>query len=225
MRILIVGTGTHVGKTHVSASLLAYARSLAPKVRAIGYKPVATGVDAVCDDAACLAEASGEAYMHPTFAYERPVSPHLAAREEGRPVDLARIRHEAAALGESYDVVIVEFAGGLFSPLGDVETNADLVQALGPARVLLVAPDRIGVLHDVIACVRAASAAALPIHAVALSTPHLADASTGSNAAELAKVGRLRVPIVTFPHAAPAAAATLAAAARAWAALNATSPK
>lgn len=148
MRVLLVGTGTDVGKTHVTCALAALARARGQRV--LSYKPLATGVrrGEVCEDAALHARATAGPYVPPTFAYERPISPHLAAREEGRPIDLAAI--VACADGLSRDVtLLVETAGGLFSPLDETRTMADLVLALAPDAVVLVAADRLGVLHEV----------------------------------------------------------------------------
>jgi dethiobiotin synthetase len=195
-RIVVVGTGTDVGKTHVSACLLAFARSRG--LRAAAYKPVATGVTSECTDCAEHAAALGAPYVPPTYAYARPVSPHLAAREEGRPIDLAVIEERATRLSPDAGTLLVETAGGLFSPLSDTRTNADLVLRLLPASVLLVAPDRIGVLHDVGAAVRAAKGVGLTVAAVALSAPAVADASTGSNAGEISALGL--GPVVVFPR-------------------------
>ena len=93
MRVVVVGTGTEVGKSHVTTCLLAHGMSCGVRVRA--YKPIATGVVERCEDAERHAAASAFGYEHPTYAYRRPVSPHLAAREEGRPIDLGAIRKKA----------------------------------------------------------------------------------------------------------------------------------
>jgi len=90
LRVLVVGTGTEIGKTHVTTCLLSYARAQGRRVRA--YKSIATGVERLCEDAERHAEAVASPYMRPAFAYRRPVSPHVAAREEARPVDLDAIR-------------------------------------------------------------------------------------------------------------------------------------
>ncbi len=219
VRIVVVGTGTDVGKTHVTACLLGHARSQG--VRARGYKPVATGVgaDGRCEDAERHAEASGAPVLPPTFAYRRPVSPHLAAREEGRPVELDAIAQATTSLSREHDVVLVESAGGLLSPLDETRTNADLVRALQPALVLLVAPDRIGVLHDVAACRLAARAHGIAIAALVLSAPPSPDASTGSNGPEVARLGLGPVAAV-FPRATPEGDESHRAAGDAWAALR-----
>jgi dethiobiotin synthetase len=167
----------------------------------VAYKPVATGVDGRCEDAVRHAAALGAPYVPPTFVYRRPISPHLAAREEGRPIDLDVIRQRASELARRADDLIVESAGGLFSPLGDAIINVDLVQHLRPTHVLLVAPDRLGVLHDVGACLGAARARGVAVAALALSAPAAPDDSTGTNAPELDRIGLGPVAAV-FPHAA-----------------------
>jgi len=185
--VIVVGTGTEVGKTHVCMCLLAQARARGLRVRA--YKPVATGVTGECEDSARHAEALGTASVPPTFGYVRPVSPHLAAREEGRPIDLEAIARVADEMTPGTDLLLVETAGGLFSPLSETLTNADLVRRLGPAAVLLVAPDRIGVLGEVRAFSLAAKASGITLSWVVLSAPAQGDASTGTNAGELEALG------------------------------------
>jgi dethiobiotin synthetase len=220
MRVLIVGTGTEIGKTHVTCALLAAAR--ADGRRVVAYKPIATGVEdlpAGCEDARRHADALGAPYLPPTFAYRRPVSPHLAARAEGPPIDLVAIRARAAALGAHGEVVVIEGAGGLCSPLGEGATNLDLVRVLLPAHVILVAPDRLGVLHDVGACMLAAGARGVAITTVVLSVPAHADAATGTNADELIRLGIAPVGAV-MPRAAYDDPTSVAAARLVWAAID-----
>jgi dethiobiotin synthetase len=188
--IVVTGTGTGIGKTHVSCALLTALRAT---TRALGFKPVESGVHGDDEnDGARLRVASHPTFhvKHPRAPYllRRPVSPHLAARESGVEITLERI---VAATNDARclcDVLLVELAGGLFSPLGTWGTNAELLAALSPDAVVLVAPDRLGVLHDVEAARRAARGlrgARHPFDAIALVAPELADASTGLNAAEL----------------------------------------
>lgn len=202
-RVVVVGTGTDVGKTHVVAACLAYLTGRG--VPTLGYKPVATGVGpgAPGDDAELHAQASGAPVRFPTFVYEPPLSPHRAARLAGRPVDLEAMVREARGLEASRpgSVLFVETAGGLFTPLADGGTsNVDLVARFRPAKILLVAPDRLGVLHDVGACLHGAQARGLTFDAVTLSAPVAPDASTGTNAEELTKAWGLRT-VATFPRA------------------------
>jgi dethiobiotin synthetase len=203
MRIAVVATGTDVGKTHVTCALLAHLRT--SSIPALGWKPVCSGG---VQDAQLHARAAGE-FIEPMYALARPVSPHLAAREQGVTIDLERIRARALELERRAGVLVVEGAGGLFSPLGTTLTNADL--AAIAQNVILVAPDRLGVLHDVTACVRASD---IPF-SVVLSAPAHADASTGTNAIELGRLGIARVT-ATFPRAPWDAPESLAQAEIVW---------
>ena len=211
LRLVVVGTGTGVGKTHVARVLIEAWEEQG--VQAVGLKPVESGVSESArepSDQAQLLEASQRFHVKrglaPTFhvkralyAWPEPVSPHLAARTAGVRVDLAAIHQWIQE--HSAPIVVIETAGGLFSPLGDEAlTNADLLATLQPCAVLVVAPDRLGVLHDLTATLGLASARGLPALGVALSTPARLDASTGRNAEELARLG-IASPLAVFPRA------------------------
>jgi dethiobiotin synthetase len=129
------------------------------------------------------------------------VSPHLAARREGRSIDLRVAQSWVAGVRAEADAVVLELPGGLFSPLTDEQTNADLLRMVEPSKVVLVAPDRLGVLHDVITTTRTARAAGLVLDGIVLGAPAQPDASTGTNADELARVARGVPVLATLPRA------------------------
>ncbi len=210
--VAVVGTGTDVGKTHVSVSLVLALRAMGLVVDA--WKPVASGVtEGVGDDAARLGAAVGAPPRAPAYVFLPPISPHLAARRAGVRLDPATLAASARAGG---DVLVVETAGGLYSPLGDHETNVELVRALSPDVTLLVASDRLGVLHDVLATLRAAEADGVLVSAVALSAAETPDASSGSNAEELrARVGARVFELPRAEAGAPTSVAAAGALARA----------
>jgi dethiobiotin synthetase len=114
-------------------------------------------------------------------------------------------------------ITVIETAGGLFSPLGHGATNFELMQALRPDAVILVAPDRLGVLHDLTTTLSLAASRGGPPLGVVLSAPARRDASTGSNATEMAALG-IAYPLALFPRAPIQSAATADAAQRviAW---------
>src|SRR5262249_40091944 len=152
-------------------------------------------------DARALVEAS-----HPTFHVKHPpspyllrraVSPHLAARDEGIAIDLGIVADAVSQARRLVDVLFVELAGGLFSPLGDHATNAALVRRLAPDAVLLVAPDRLGVLHDVGAVLRAFG----DVAAIALVAGPAPDASSGTNAGEIGRGTPCTARVVSVPRA------------------------
>lgn len=200
--LLVTGTGTGIGKTHVTgALLLAWARALAksgvanPQVA--GLKPVETGVAPSGDggDGAALERLSTfhvKRFPAP-YRFARPVSPHLAARETGTTVQLSVLRGYVAGVRRAADAVVVELAGGLFSPLAPGLSNADVTRDLAPDVVLLVAPDRLGVLHEIAATTRAAATSGVLLTGIVLVAPEFPDASTGTNAAEIAMVADVPV--------------------------------
>ena len=210
-RIVICGTGTEIGKTHVACALIDHL--VATGARVVGLKPIESGVDGAAEtDSARLGKHAATADLGACFAFRDPVSPHLAARREHRSIELDPIRRWVAERDADWQVV--ETAGGLLSPLSPSLSNLDLALALEPTSVVLCAPDRLGVLHDVSASLLALQQAALADRTiVALSTPAVVDDSTGSNGAELDLLARAhRVP--EFPRAELDAADTAEAAAQ-----------
>lgn len=213
--LVVTGTGTGIGKTHAAVALvLAWARLLretgVERPQVAGLKPVESGVvPGEPTDVSTLEHASTFHVKQypPPYLLARAVSPHLAAADEGRVIELQPIRDFVAGVRVATDGALVELAGGLFSPLARGLDNADVARALAPDELLLVVPDRLGVLHDVAATTRAARAAGLRITGIVVVAPEHADASTGTNAAELALVCDVRV-VAELPR---ADVATLAA--------------
>jgi dethiobiotin synthetase len=191
--VVVSGTGTSIGKTHFSEALLLVLARMYRKVA--GVKPIETGMgEATISDAARLERVSTFHVKHFGYVFAEPLSPHLAARETDTPIRLDVLVPLIHAARATVDVLLVELPGGLFSPLSDTEVNADLVRATRPDVTLLVAPDRLGVLHEVISTHRAASTAAVDLDGIVLIAPERPDASTGLNAPELARL--LDVPVL-----------------------------
>ncbi|MEO8877107.1 MAG: dethiobiotin synthase [Polyangiaceae bacterium] len=187
--VLVCGTGTEIGKTHFATALL---RRAGRDGTTLGYKPVESGCAEWSgeSDHAALAGASTFHVKHlPEYCLVEPISPHLAARREGRMIDVAALVDRIRALAEAPDFLLVELAGGLFSPLHETTLNADLVRltqtTMPNTQTVLVAPDRLGVLHDLGATTRAAQASGVSLDGIVLSAPKTADSSTGANAAEI----------------------------------------
>jgi dethiobiotin synthetase len=202
-RIVVVGTGTEVGKTWLAAELLRVLR--ASGRRALGLKPIESGIVAGAgSDATRLAEAANETAAPAPYRFAEPISPHLAARRTGAVIELPHLLtyvqlQESSLHAADGAVSLTETAGGLFTPLAPGVTNFDLARALEPARWLLVAPDALGVLHDLTATLTAARARGRTPDAIALCRSRPPDASTGTNADEIAGLGIAARPFV-FPN-------------------------
>jgi dethiobiotin synthetase len=204
--IVLIGTGTSVGKTYVAQRLL---RAFALEGHStVGYKPVESGFDEAAESDIAKLHGASSFHVKPaltSLTLKAPVSPHLAARLEKRAIDLDFLRAEVErGRASEADVLLVELPGGAFSPLTERALGVDFAKMLPDARVLLVAPDRLGVLHDVGATTRACAAAGLPLHGLILSAPPTADDSTGRNSMEFPVV--TAVPLLAiFPRRAPEA--------------------
>jgi dethiobiotin synthetase len=183
--LVVTGTGTGIGKTHVSEAVLLAARARGLTVRAL--KPVETGVEGgLAVDRARLEAAAEFHVKQPALrqSYPAPLSPHLAARRARRPVDVPGIVRGVRAVRAEGAPVLVELPGGLFSPLRGaprVLDNAHLAARLG-GHVVLVVPDRLGALHDARAAHLAARARGVLVAATLFVQPSLDDSSTLLNA-------------------------------------------
>ncbi len=205
--MVVTGTGTGIGKTHLTVALALCAGRARPNLVVAGWKPIESGVGAGPTDHEALRAASTfhvKQDLELLYGLAAPISPHLAARREGRTIDIGLVAERARLLRARADLLLVELPGGLFTPLGDGALNVDLLLALEPTFTILVAPNRLGVLHDVLVTTRATTT---PFTAIALTAVAPADASTASNSTELRRfLARDVVEIPNVPT--PAALAT-----------------
>lgn len=209
-RVVVLGTGTNVGKTYVTEALARALQALRPDAAVVPVKPIESGYLPGADsDAARLARTASGANPpspHPLFGLAAPVSPHLAARRAGvGPLEprlvaewLTRWENDVTRHAVSRPLwSIVETAGALFSPLSPAATNFELALALEPALWVLVAPDALGVLHDVRVTWEACALRGRQPDYLLLSAARPPDASTGTNSDELRSLG-IASPIQTL---------------------------
>lgn len=179
--LFVTGTDTDVGKTAVAVAIVRQLRRnmSRPGLRIGVYKPAASGVASaglLDSDAARLWEAAGRplsiASVCPQM-FAAAISPPRSSRAEGRSIDERLLRTGFEPWRDASDVVVVEGAGGLFSPLGDAVLNADLARDLGLPLVLVDAA-RLGAIGRTLAVAEAARARGLRLAAVVLSevTPY-----------------------------------------------------
>ncbi|MFB6156644.1 MAG: dethiobiotin synthase [Haloferacaceae archaeon] len=171
----VVGTGTGVGKTVVTAAAVARLRSAGHDAR--GIKPVQTG-HPPDDDASVVAEACGDDAAAVCFErLEPPLAPTVAARETGTTLDYAAIRDRCRRAVDDAGVGVVEGIGGLRVPLAGDREVVDLVADLGlPA--LVVGRSGLGTLNHTALTVDALRDCGVPVCGVVL------DAYAGETVAE-----------------------------------------
>ena len=152
--VAVVGTGTDIGKTWVSARLLDRLRS---EGCAVAARKPAQSFDASDDpagyDASVLGAASGERAesVCPRHRwYEAALAPPMAADLLHRPAfSVADLVHELRWPAGLVDVGLIETAGGLRSPIADDGDCLAFVEALCPDTVVLVADAGLGTINAV----------------------------------------------------------------------------
>src|SRR5262249_49191971 len=135
--LFVTGTDTGVGKTYVLCGIIAALRARGVRVGA--YKPAVSGSTngpggPVWDDLVQLQSALGGDVEFERICPQRfqsPLAPPVAARSEGKCVDAELLRSGIEWWRERADVVVVEGAGGLLSPITETEAVADLAVSLG----------------------------------------------------------------------------------------------
>jgi dethiobiotin synthetase len=204
--LFVTGTDTDVGKTVLSAALLAAMAAAGERVAA--YKPAVTGLDEQATrsswppDHELLGAAAGMAPEDVApLRYGPAVSPQLASALAGQPLTRERLLAAGAlARGHAEDedrTLIVEGVGGLLSPLADDFTVCDLAAEL-QLPLLIAARPGLGTINHALLTLEAARAAGLDVRAVVL-TPWAEQPSSleQSNLAAITRFGFVEVDTLT----------------------------
>jgi dethiobiotin synthetase len=205
--LFIVGTDTNVGKTYVGSLIARQLRAAGHKVGV--YKPAASGCRRegdrlVSDDALLLWRATGEPGELDRVCpqcFEAPLAPHLAARAEGKQIDRKLLRDGLDYWLACSDVILVEGAGGLLSPLGDHDYVADLVCEFGFPMVL-VARNALGTINHTLLTLHTAHTLYDDLRVAGIILNHPAppgdDPSRQSNRQEIVARSRARLLAEVF---------------------------
>ena len=149
--VVVVGTGTDVGKTWASCEILRDAARRGMTVAA--RKPAQSfAAGAPVTDASLLSEASGEdpIVVCPSHRwYPKAMAPPMAADALGRPeIALEELANEIT-WPAGIDFGLVEMAGGAASPIAHDGDCTDLAHRVAPDLVLLVAHAGLGTINSV----------------------------------------------------------------------------
>jgi dethiobiotin synthetase len=193
--LFVTGTDTGVGKTVLSAALVAAMAAAGEPVRA--FKPVVTGLDDPPGewpaDHELLARVAGMAPEDVApYRYGPAVSPHLAAAMAAERVDPTHLVQSARALAAK-GTLVVEGVGGLLVPLGDDCTVRDLAAELA-LPLLIAARPGLGTISHTLLTLEACRAKSLPVCAVVLTPwPTRPSAMERSNLDTIANMGEVEV--------------------------------
>jgi thymidine kinase len=148
----IVGTNTDIGKTYAGLKLVKEEMDKGLKVTAV--KPVETGSNTFPEnlegsDSYAYAKLLGKKVEDINiFFYTKPMSPHVAAREDGEFVDIKAIKDKIDKELLENDVVFVEGAGGLMVPFHENYMYLDLlVDYRKKSEVILISGNVLGTIN------------------------------------------------------------------------------
>jgi dethiobiotin synthetase len=194
--LFVTGTDTGVGKTVLTAMLLAFLRRDAGS--ALAMKPFCSGPR---DDARLLHSLQKEGLtlddVNP-FYFDKPLAPAAAVALGGPRVSLARALGKIRLLAGGCDLLVVEGVGGLMTPLGSQFTVCDLIQRLN-CKVLVVCPNRLGVINHTLLTAKALQSAGIKEFAIVLMGVKKPDISAGSNA-RMIRQKLQTIPVYSLPY-------------------------
>lgn len=167
-RFFITGTDTDIGKTVAACALLQALKRAGGE--AVGYKPVAAGCRTTADgprndDALALAASASVVVTYRQVnpvALLAPTSPHIACRDEGRAIDPRMLSQGLRELEGLATWIIIEGAGGWFTPLSDGFSYDQWVVA-ERLPVILVVGIKLGCINHALLTALAIRQAGLPL--------------------------------------------------------------
>ena len=153
-KLFISGTGTDVGKTFVTENLIYLLKAKGFTVSP--YKPIETGCKKnksklIPSDASKfhkLIDKEIDIDLINPYRFQQPISPNRAIRLANKKIFINDYIGRSKLLPKN-DYLIVEGAGGLYSPISTDGYNIDLIKKMKIPTVL-VAKDEIGVINNIL---------------------------------------------------------------------------
>lgn len=188
--IFITGTGTDIGKTYVAGLIVK--KLSGSGLSAAYYKAAMSGNkrredgSLIPGDALFVKNRSGISQslesMCP-YVYENAVSPHLASRIEGNPVDMQVVKSGFEKLDAEYDYMTVEGSGGILCPICFDERKIqleDVINELGLSSII-VADAGLGTINGVVLTAEYMKARNMPIKGIIFNNYHPGDVMEEDN--------------------------------------------
>jgi dethiobiotin synthetase len=191
--IFVSGTGTDVGKTFVTATLIRHFRAAGRAVEAI--KPVVSGFDPatlqMSDPGVLLAALGGSVTIEEVeriapWRFAAPLSPDLAAAREGRTIVFDELLDFSRRAAATRNLLLIEGVGGIMVPLDEKHTVLDWMKALH-IPVLLVTGSYLGTISHTLTALHVLAQRNLDIVAVVVSESQISGATLDQTVATIAR--------------------------------------
>lgn len=179
--LFITGTGTDVGKTYVTGLIVKKLKEIGKN--AAYYKAAMSGNERREDgslipgDALQVKTVSGISQpleeMCP-YIYETAVSPHLASRIEGNPVQMDVVKKGFETVCSKYDYVTMEGSGGILCPICFDEAKIQLEDVIKELELscLIIADAGLGTINSVVLTVEYMRARNIPVKGIFFNHYH-----------------------------------------------------
>jgi dethiobiotin synthetase len=201
----ITGSDTNVGKTWVAREII---KQLNDKYASVKVrKPVESGCKKIDGeylpaDGNTLFEANHSCEslsLITPYRFHAALAPDRAARLENHTLTLEQLHQACLNQITADDILLVEGAGGFYSPICEDGLNADLARALG-LKVIIVCEDRLGAINQALLTIAAVKQEGLKIQAVVLNQnkPPTGNDSNLDNFQDLSQ--RTDIPVFTCAY-------------------------
>ncbi len=172
--LFITGSSTGVGKTHVAGQIISQIR---PQLKSLKVrKPVESGCTVTAEgllpaDGYNLYARNGKQEsldIITPYRFEAALAPDQAARRENKTVTLQQLETAVSNHVDENDFLLVEGAGGFYSPIAEDGLNADLAKLLG-LEMIVVIEDQLGAINQALLTLRAIEHEGLKLKALILN--------------------------------------------------------
>ena len=169
--LYILGTGTDVGKTYITALWLKRLREAGHDVAY--YKAAVSGAPSITEsDAGYVKQVVGLSQADETllsYVFDEAVSPHLAARHEGKIIDRTVVNKNFCHVARAHAYTTVEGSGGIICPLHVTDTELymleDVVKDLN-LPTIVVATAALGTINSTVLTIHYLQSKGIPVKGI-----------------------------------------------------------
>ena len=169
--LYILGTGTDVGKTYITALWLKKLREAGHDVAY--YKAAVSGAPSITEsDAGYVKQVAGLSQADETllsYVFDEAVSPHLAARHEGKVIDRTVVNKNFCHVARAHAYTTVEGSGGIICPLHVTDTELymleDVVKDLN-LPTIVVATAALGTINSTVLTIHYLQSKGIPVKGI-----------------------------------------------------------
>ena len=169
--LYILGTGTDVGKTYITALWLKRLREAGHDVAY--YKAAVSGAPSITEsDAGYVKQVAGLSQADDTllsYVFDEAVSPHLAARHEGKVIDRSVVNKNFCHVARAHAYTTVEGSGGIICPLHVTDTELymleDVVKDLN-LPTIVVATAALGTINSTVLTIYYLQSKGIPVKGI-----------------------------------------------------------